>query len=86
MNREEVRAIFLPQFYKVLDLINGQIQQVNEKFGPGSLKVVMELLTLILARFSGRRAWIKYISPQISKTNTSPRRRRQATNQQVYLY
>jgi hypothetical protein len=38
--REEVRAIFLPQFYKVLDLVKGQIQQVNDKFGPGSLKVI----------------------------------------------
>jgi hypothetical protein len=37
--REELRAIFLPQFHKVLDLVNGQIQQVNEKFGPGSLRV-----------------------------------------------
>lgn len=85
MSREEVREIFLPQFYKVLDLVNGQIQQVNGKFGQGSLKVVKELLTLILARFSRRRARIKYLSPQIPETITSTRRRRQTTNQQVYL-
>jgi hypothetical protein len=40
--REELRAIFLPQFQKVLDLVNGQIEQVNGKFGPGSLKVDFE--------------------------------------------
>jgi len=42
MGREEVRGIFLPQFYQVLDLVTGQIQQVNEKFGAGSLKVFIQ--------------------------------------------
>jgi hypothetical protein len=39
VGREEIRDIFLPVFYRVLDLIKDQIRRVNEKFGPGSLKV-----------------------------------------------
>ena len=42
MGREEVRGIFLPQFYKVLELVDGQIEQVNKKFGAGSLKVFIQ--------------------------------------------
>ena len=41
-SREELRGIFLPTFQKVLELINGQIEQVNNKFGPGSLNVSPE--------------------------------------------
>lgn len=41
-SREELRGIFLPTFQKVLELTNGQIMQVNNKFGPGSLKVSLD--------------------------------------------
>lgn len=38
-HREELRDIFIPQFDKILTLINDQIQQVNARFGPGSMQV-----------------------------------------------
>jgi len=37
--REELRDIFIPQFDKILTLVNDQIQQVNARFGPGSMQV-----------------------------------------------
>jgi hypothetical protein len=38
-SREELRDIFIPQFEKILALINDQIQQVNSRFGPRALQV-----------------------------------------------
>ena len=40
MYREELREIFIPQFQKILTLINDQIQQVNSRFGPRALQVI----------------------------------------------
>lgn len=37
--REELREIFIPQFEKILALINDQIQQVNFRFRPGAMRV-----------------------------------------------
>jgi hypothetical protein len=37
--REELREIFIPQFQKILALINDQIQQVNSRFGSGAMQV-----------------------------------------------
>lgn len=77
----------MPQFHKVLDLVNGQIQQVNEKFGPGSLKVLLQLLKLhvsdVLACIPCRRSWIQYLSPQVPKTIAPTGHHSQATNEQV---
>jgi hypothetical protein len=39
MSREELRDIFIPQFQKILTLINDQIQQVNSRFGARALQV-----------------------------------------------
>ena len=45
--REDIRDIFLPVFYRVLDLIKDQIHRVDDKFGPGSLQVSSLLFILL---------------------------------------
>lgn len=60
--REELRGIFLPTFQKVLELINGQIEQVNNKFGPGSLNVSIDWDVLIVVCVFGWRTRIEYFS------------------------
>jgi hypothetical protein len=45
--REELRDIFIPQFEKILALINDQVQQVNSRFGPGAMKVLNVTLKVL---------------------------------------
>ena len=46
----------------MLELINGQLVQVNNKFGPGSVKVSIVEMGVTVACVSGWRTWIEYIS------------------------
>jgi hypothetical protein len=54
--REELREIFIPQFQKILTLINDQIQQVNSRFGTRALQVTSIRPFLIEACLSSWRA------------------------------